>query len=579
MMLRHYYTLLHITRRLQTYCGAFITECYSQEKNSIVFTLELPQQEAIHLVCDCDARHGCIYLRTGLHRARANVMSCLPRLVGQRMMTVELHPNERLLRIQLDSGEYLHIIAFGTIGNVLHTSYAHIVYSAFRQQREWIGTTFSPQALVTERSSLADIAHHEFLEEYMTAVAHSDLLIGKVYAVELFQRLSALYALDLSSLDTASIRTAPLEEYAHALIEECIGSTAYHVYVHPVHPVETPPVFSLIPLRAYAEWSVMIFDDCSTAILSYRQIERRRSFIRDHIFTAQKLLRSLHTKAQRAINNITQDTSSARRLQERQRWGELLLSLPLEQTRTHGLAMIEVQDYDGTQHTIPLDPTCTIAENATHFFEKARSSRRSQAGRTQRLQIQERLIEKITLQEQALADLSSELIASLFSQNSAPTRSLHAAEKQLALIMQSSPSSGSAKSVASTQATPYREFDVGEGCTLYVGKSSENNDTLTMKFAKPNDLWLHARGVAGSHAVLRGHFPTGKPPKKVLELSASIAAYYSKARNGGYVPVAYTLKKFVRKPKGANVGAVVMDREEVIMVKPGLPVGMTDTDH
>jgi predicted ribosome quality control (RQC) complex YloA/Tae2 family protein len=91
-----------------------------------------------------------------------------------------------------------------------------------------------------------------------------------------------------------------------------------------------------------------------------------------------------------------------------------------------------------------------------------------------------------------------------------------------------------------------------------------------MKFAKPNDLWLHARGSAGSHAVLKME-KEEKPPKYILQKAASITAYYSQAKNAKYVPVAYTFKKYVRKPKGANPGSVVLSKEDVIMAEPKLP--------
>lgn len=105
---------------------------------------------------------------------------------------------------------------------------------------------------------------------------------------------------------------------------------------------------------------------------------------------------------------------------------------------------------------------------------------------------------------------------------------------------------------------------------VLVGKSAANNDELTMKFAKPNDIWLHARGTSGSHVVLKMH-TNDKPPKYILEQAAQIAAYYSGARNAKHVPVIYTYKKYVRKPKGANPGSVVVTKEDVIIVEPKLP--------
>jgi len=110
----------------------------------------------------------------------------------------------------------------------------------------------------------------------------------------------------------------------------------------------------------------------------------------------------------------------------------------------------------------------------------------------------------------------------------------------------------------------FKEFDI------YVGKNSENNDELTQRFAKKDDMWLHARGVGGSHVVIKKR-PGKEFSKEIIEHAAGLAAYYSKAKGSGLVPVIYTSKKFVRKPKGANVGQVVVEKEEVIMVEPKKP--------
>jgi predicted ribosome quality control (RQC) complex YloA/Tae2 family protein len=104
---------------------------------------------------------------------------------------------------------------------------------------------------------------------------------------------------------------------------------------------------------------------------------------------------------------------------------------------------------------------------------------------------------------------------------------------------------------------------------LYVGKNAKNNDELTMKFAKPNDIWLHARGVGGSHCVIR--VDGSEPSKSIIKEAAAIAAFYSKAKTSNLAPVAYTYKKYVTKPKGANPGAVVVRREEVVLVEPYKP--------
>ena len=116
---------------------------------------------------------------------------------------------------------------------------------------------------------------------------------------------------------------------------------------------------------------------------------------------------------------------------------------------------------------------------------------------------------------------------------------------------------------------PFKRFVV-QDFEIWVGKNAANNDILTQKYSHKNDLWLHAKGVTGSHTIIK-HKAGKLIPSQVLTIAAQIAAYYSKHKGNTLAPVCYTLKKFVRKPKGFEPGQVVMDREEVIMVEPKLP--------
>jgi len=106
---------------------------------------------------------------------------------------------------------------------------------------------------------------------------------------------------------------------------------------------------------------------------------------------------------------------------------------------------------------------------------------------------------------------------------------------------------------------------------VWAGKNSANNDLLTLRYAKPDDLWFHARGAGGSHVVLKVGTGKGEPGKKAREQAAGIAAYYSKMKNASMVPVAMTEKRYVRKPKGSQAGTVVIEREKVIFAAPALP--------
>jgi predicted ribosome quality control (RQC) complex YloA/Tae2 family protein len=117
----------------------------------------------------------------------------------------------------------------------------------------------------------------------------------------------------------------------------------------------------------------------------------------------------------------------------------------------------------------------------------------------------------------------------------------------------------------------FKHYIIDDKYNVYVGKDSKNNDLLTTRFAKQNDFWFHARSVSGSHVVLRVENTKEVIPKSVLKKVAALAAFHSKAKTAGVVPIAYTFKKYVIKKKGYPVGTVHLLREDVLLVKPEIP--------
>lgn len=112
----------------------------------------------------------------------------------------------------------------------------------------------------------------------------------------------------------------------------------------------------------------------------------------------------------------------------------------------------------------------------------------------------------------------------------------------------------------------FKKFE-WKGYKIFVGKSASNNDYLTLKIAHKNDMWLHAKGVSGSHVIIK-HLNSLIFTKESIIFAAQLAAYYSKSKGSTLVPVIYTLKKFVRKPKGAEPGQVFVEKEDIILVAP-----------
>jgi len=114
------------------------------------------------------------------------------------------------------------------------------------------------------------------------------------------------------------------------------------------------------------------------------------------------------------------------------------------------------------------------------------------------------------------------------------------------------------------------EYHLPGGWIVLAGRTEADNDRLSLKLARANDWWFHVRGMSGSHVVLRAR-DDDEPDRETLRAAASIAAYHSKARRGGTVPVSCTRAKYVTKPRGAKAGTVQIRKETVLKVRPGIP--------
>jgi predicted ribosome quality control (RQC) complex YloA/Tae2 family protein len=121
-----------------------------------------------------------------------------------------------------------------------------------------------------------------------------------------------------------------------------------------------------------------------------------------------------------------------------------------------------------------------------------------------------------------------------------------------------------------TQPLPYKCYRTTGGLEVRVGRNSRANDQLTFHHASPNDIWLHARDVAGAHVVLRWHDRDNNPPARDIAEAAALAALHSRGRTSRIVPVDWTRRKYVRKPRKAPPGQVVIERAKTLFAEPDI---------
>jgi predicted ribosome quality control (RQC) complex YloA/Tae2 family protein len=212
-----------------------------------------------------------------------------------------------------------------------------------------------------------------------------------------------------------------------------------------------------------------------------------------------------------------------------------------------GAADVELENFEGGRTRVALDPALTPQQNAERLYEQAKRRARA-AERTPALL--------------ARARQELERVESL-------RRSVEAGEvggAELAELARR------AERPARAAALPYRRYRTSGGLEVRVGRSSKANDALTTQHAAPEDIWLHARDVGGAHVILRWGRKDANPPRSDLVEAAVLAALHSRARTSGTVPVDWTRRKYVRKPRKAPPGLVIPERVGTLFVQPDAKV-------
>ena len=322
----------------------------------------------------------------------------------------------------------------------------------------------------------------------------------------------------------------------------------------------TPLRFSIIPLSILQGCREDRFDDIHAALRTFIAWKRSAENIADERRLLEHHIHSAIDHARRAILAIETDLAAGDRAEQYSQYGALVLqhmaNIPA------GSSSVNLPVPDG-MITVPLLPNRTPSQNAQRYFEKAKASKRARQLAEHRRSVYQRRSDHSTALLAELEHISTRQDLKAFMER-------HHAD--LHRQRESGPTDDQDHPL-------FKTFVVEGGFEVWAGKSSANNDVLTLRHAKPQDFWFHARGVPGSHVILRVATGRGEPGKQAIRQAASIAAYYSKMRTASLVPVAVTRRKYVHKPKGASAGSVVLQREDVIMVEPELPKSAEDNDE
>jgi predicted ribosome quality control (RQC) complex YloA/Tae2 family protein len=273
--------------------------------------------------------------------------------------------------------------------------------------------------------------------------------------------------------------------------------------------------------------------------------QREASDLRDR-------LRRRLGRASSLVEGLERRAEAARQAERVRQDGELLkLALP---TLRRGMERLEVEDlFEGGRRTLQLDPRRSPQENVERVFERYRKLLRAEASVQQELE---------------LARARQAGLRALLEQLEAP-RSDPAALERRALqagLLEPRQEADVRKRPPSAPRRPYRSFTGCRGSEIRVGRSARDNDELTLRHCRGNDLWLHTADAPGSHVVLRLERGAEPDPEEVLD-AAHLAAHFSPLRDARRVQVHLAPRKQVHKPRGAKPGLVHLSGGRVLSLR------------
>jgi len=284
----------------------------------------------------------------------------------------------------------------------------------------------------------------------------------------------------------------------------------------------------------------------------------RRGFERAKI-ELSRAVRAAKTATERRGEAVRGDLARLESVERLQKIGRLLLAQGAKVAR--GAKSATLDDWeDGGTIEVKLDPAKPAKAQAETFFAKARRYQRGEAVMKRRLGECEARVEQ-------LAALEAEVASANPSEKTGWNALIARARALGAKLSEqgATPTGASAKKSKGERRVPYLVFRDERSRRILVGRGG-GNDALTTEFARPHDLWLHAKERTGAHVIV----PLDKGqtcPSELLVDAATLAAHYSDARGETVVEVTYVPRRYVRKPKGSAVGAVTYDHEKVLVLR------------
>lgn len=311
---------------------------------------------------------------------------------------------------------------------------------------------------------------------------------------------------------------------------------------------ETEAVYTF----AIAGGGIKLYDSIGEALDSLYINSDRREWAKRHGASARKVLQNNIERCEKKLALYADALNSGEQMEKCRLYGELLTANLHSLKSGTDTAAVDNYYADPVERiAIPLDRQLTPGENAQRYYKKYQKLK---AARDMAIVQREQTLSELNYLEGQLDNLTK-----------------CTAENELSELIEELKDQGyikrdkGGKKKMKLAASKPMHFVSSTGTDIYVGKNNRQNDELTLRFASPNDIWMHAKNIPGSHVIVKG---ASEQDTATMTEAALLAAYYSRARGSENVAVDYTPRKYVKKPAGAKPGMVIYTTNKTAYVTP-----------
>lgn len=320
-----------------------------------------------------------------------------------------------------------------------------------------------------------------------------------------------------------------------------------------VYQGKTPIEYAALPLTIYSDLETITHESISYILETYYAERNTVTRIRQRSVDLRKIVQTALERSRKKYDIQAKQLKDTEKRDTYRIYGELLTTYGY--SAQPGAKSLDVLNYYTNEElTIPLDPQLTALENAKKYFDKYGKLKRTFEAVSELLKETGDEVEHldsistaldIALSEEDLVEIKEELMEYGYIKKRHP---------------------GGKKPKITSKPFHYISSD---GYHMYVGKNNFQNEELTFKFATGNDWWFHAKGVPGSHVIVKTE-GADDMPDATFEEAGRLAAYYSQSRENEKVEIDYIQKKQIKKPKGGKPGFVVYYTNYSLMIDPDI---------